>query len=288
MRERDLLVVGNLARDIIFGKELYGGSAATIAVNFARLGGKPAIFSVLGRDHFSAEYKQFLISEGVNVSLIQKTINELPVCEVVSDVNSNLSYNWTDNGCHQAMEELPLSGKLLSKFRLVHLVSCPPRLAQKIAGLNLSLSYEPGPMIGVDGQYFDPTIVAASNFIFLNEEEYAEALKISGFSKPDDFRLGKLPKVLVITKGRKGSEIYSFQDKDSIHIASGSIYADKVVDPTGAGDSYKAGFFAAYLLGKSLSECARWGSLMGAACVSQIGGIISVRSVIPDDIIISR
>lgn len=76
MNNKELLIVGNLARDLIFGREFFGGSAASIAVNFARLGGKPSLLSVLGRDDFSTRYRHFLQGEGVDMSILTAQLLE--------------------------------------------------------------------------------------------------------------------------------------------------------------------------------------------------------------------
>jgi len=83
MRER-LLVVGNLAKDIIDGEEKYGGSAANLALAASRLGISVGIMSVLGKDKFSVKYRDFLIQNGINLSLTPSVLEQLPVCEVTN------------------------------------------------------------------------------------------------------------------------------------------------------------------------------------------------------------
>ena len=63
----ELLVCGNIARDLIFGNERYGGSAPAIAVNAARLGVSTGLLSVIGKDIFSEQYREYLIQNGINI-----------------------------------------------------------------------------------------------------------------------------------------------------------------------------------------------------------------------------
>ncbi len=93
MKDR-LLVVGNLAKDVIDGTENYGGSAANLALASKNLGLQVGIMSVLGKDQFSSRYREFLTSEGVDLSLTPNVLEELPICTVVSRENTIADSTW--------------------------------------------------------------------------------------------------------------------------------------------------------------------------------------------------
>lgn len=278
MKER-LLVVGNLAKDVIGGEEKYGGSAANLALAARGLGARVGIMSVLGRDKFSAEYRNFLTESDIDLTLTLDGIEELPVCEVISTDNSILSSVWHDNNCHAAMDEMEIDVGLITNYDMVHLVCCPPCLARRLALFNVKLSYEPGPMLIENLSYFDKTVASFSSFIFMNKEEYRAAVAYLGELplKWDDYR-NLL--ALVITLGKDGSRIYQ-RDRRSIEtLKLPPIPVEKVVDPTGAGDNFKAGFLVGYMRGRSITECVQIGSEMGATCVMQKGGILPRETVI--------
>lgn len=102
MKEK-LLVAGNLAKDIFEGKEKFGGSAANLALAAKRLGINVGIMSVLGKDDFSKCYRDYLLENGIDLSLTSHELETLPVCDVVSKENSISSCVWQDNGCEEAM-----------------------------------------------------------------------------------------------------------------------------------------------------------------------------------------
>ena len=52
----ELVVAGNLAEDVIFGKSHYGGSAGNIALNASVFGLETGVVSNYGRDDFSRQY----------------------------------------------------------------------------------------------------------------------------------------------------------------------------------------------------------------------------------------
>ena len=269
------MVCGNIARDIIFGNERYGGSASAIAVNAARLGISSGLLSVIGRDVFSEQYRKYLIENHISMELVESSLDKLPECIVSSNPSSGIDVEWIDNGSHQAMETMRIGLETSIKNSIVHLVSCPPRLAKRLAEVEIiNLSYEPGPYIHSDSAYLDFAVVDKSKMIFFNEEEYLSALEISGLKSPRDF-IADGNRILVITRGENGSDLYlnTSHGFESEHVDAIKPETH-VVDVTGAGDCYKAGFLVGYIRGRSLRECAIIGSYMGAACLTQEGGIL--------------
>jgi len=277
--EKDLLVVGNLAKDVIFDDIRMGGCAASITVNSQRFGLKTGVMSVLGVDEFSKEYYQFLSNEGIDVGLVLNCLDCLPVCRVTSKDNLIASSTWIDNGCHPAMATMPINRKMIQKYSLIHLVSCPPELAKKISNIpSIKLSYEPGPMLTVDSNYFDPDIRDRSVLTFLNQEEFNIVMNKFGYSKIEDLVKNE-KNTLIVTKGKNGSDIYSL-NKGVLYIDHiDAILVDNIIDNTGAGDAYKAGFFSKYLQGSTLIESCEYGALIASLSVQQKGGILSNKLI---------
>jgi sugar/nucleoside kinase (ribokinase family) len=278
--EKDLLVVGNLAKDVVFGDVQMGGCAASIAVNSNKLGLQTGIMSVLGTDNFSLQYRQFLSQSGIDVSLVSDCLETLPVCEVTSTDNLISSSTWYDNGCHPAMDLMPINREKMREYSLVHLVSCPPKLARRISEVpSLRLSYEPGPMLTIDTSYFDPIVRDKSGLVFFNQEEFDIVLKSLNTNNPADV-VKDDGRVVVVTRGKQGSDIY-YTEKGILktdHVDA--FLSDEVIDHTGAGDCYKSGFFAAYLKGKGLVDACKVGAMAGKLCVSQKGGFLSDESLL--------
>lgn len=275
-----LLVVGNLAKDVVDGEEKYGGSAANLALAVKHLGLEVGIMSVLGKDEFSRKYRGFLTDNGIDLGLTPDVLAQLPVCEVVSKENVISSSTWNDNGCHPAMDEMAVNKEMIISYDLIHLVSCPPGLAKRIATLDSNLSYEPGPMLVEDPSYFDESVAQASVLIFMNNEEHKV---VSGSSeKPLSERVDheKL-KALVVTLGKDGALVYlRNQNGIEAHKIPTPFAAEDIIDPTGAGDNFKAGFLAGYMRGRTIPECIQIGSEMGAASVMQKGGILPEERVL--------
>lgn len=75
--------------------------------------------------------------------------------------------------------------------------------------------------------------------------------------------------------GEKGSYIH-FPNCLSYHIDS--VYRP-AVDPTGAGDSFKAGFWYGYLNGKSLNECIEYASTIASFIVEKQGSQTNIPTI---------
>jgi len=77
----------------------------------------------------------------------------------------------------------------------------------------------------------------------------------------------KLAKVVIITRGELGSEVFTHEGKINIP----AVKPLKVLDPTGAGDSYRGGLIAGLARGFSLERSARMGSVCASFCLECYG-----------------
>jgi sugar/nucleoside kinase (ribokinase family) len=106
-------------------------------------------------------------------------------------------------------------------------------------------------------------VISVSNILFGNHYEIDRILKILNVNIWELKNIG--PKIVVKTYGREGSAIYA--DK--------KIKVDAVVrepvDPTGAGDSYRAAFLNAYLKGENLDYCGKFASAVASFVVEAEG-----------------
>ncbi len=272
---KSLLVVGNLAKDVIFGVEHFGGCAATISLTLSWLGFEVDVLSVVGKDNFSEKFVDHLNRHGVGVKYIYRDIENIPICEVTSSENSNSRSNWIDNGCHDAMDNMDESHLPDHDYDTVHLVSSPPKLSRLIADNFSDISYEPGPLLLSNHRYFDPYVAEKTNLVFLNEEEYEAVL---------DYQKGISPKgydfsfdVVIVTLGKKGSKLIK-QNGSEVFIPVDPVEED-FQNPGGAGDNYTAGFLFGYLYGFSFENSAKFGSRLGSECVKQKNGILPKERV---------
>ena len=123
-----------------------------------------------------------------------------------------------------------------------------------------------------------------TDLIVINDEEAEQLTGESNLEKASNRILKMGPKIVIIKKGDKGSEIFS--EKESFHIPAYSIKS--VVDPTGAGDCF-AGGLAGYLSTQdqidfnSIKKSMIFGSIVASYCVEDFG-VVGVQNLDFSDI----
>lgn len=122
-----------------------------------------------------------------------------------------------------------------------------------------------------------PKIKDAIPYLDLFMPSYNEAVRLSGRTGPDDivdFFLSLGAKNVILKMGEKGAYLCE-QGKERTLMPS--VFNENVVDTTGAGDSYCAGFVSGLALGFEFEDCARLGSAMGYCCVGSMGPQKGIR-----------
>jgi sugar/nucleoside kinase (ribokinase family) len=112
------------------------------------------------------------------------------------------------------------------------------------------------------------------DILFANEGEILSLYQVSHF---DDAvkRVRSQCEIAVLTRSEKGSVVVSGSD---IHL----VEAEKgvtVIDTTGAGDAYAAGFLYAYTHDYDLSTCGKLGSVMAAEVIAHLGPRLAAADV---------
>jgi sugar/nucleoside kinase (ribokinase family) len=104
------------------------------------------------------------------------------------------------------------------------------------------------------------------DILFGNESEIKSLYQVETFEEAME-ATRKEAKIAALTRSEKGSVV--IKGGETYAVPAGSVA--KVVDTTGAGDLYAAGFLFGYTHGKPLAECARLGGLAAAEIISHVG-----------------
>lgn len=116
------------------------------------------------------------------------------------------------------------------------------------------------------GEFLDLMRSGTVDIVFANEAELKSLYETSSFETALE-ALRKDCRLAAVTRSEKGS--VALRGVETVEIAAAPV--DEVVDTTGAGDLYAAGFLAGYTAGRSLADCGALGSLAAALVIGQVG-----------------
>jgi adenosine kinase len=103
-----------------------------------------------------------------------------------------------------------------------------------------------------------------AHFLFCNDYEFGLISKKTGWRLE---QILKHVKVLVVTRGREGANLYT----NGHEVFIPTVPEEEIVDPTGVGDAFRGGFLAGYARGWDWVLCGEVGSLAAVYCLEQRG-----------------
>ena len=124
--------------------------------------------------------------------------------------------------------------------------------------------FDPGQQLPVLPQEELSNAIEGSKILISNEYELDMIMNKTGLDR--ESLLG-LTGTIIMTRGEFGSMIINLHEETEIP----AVKADKVLDPTGAGDSYRGGLISGLIRGKSIEESARMGSVCASFAVECYG-----------------
>lgn len=245
-----------------------GGSAANTITALARMGLSAKFIGKVGED---AE-GDFLLENltPAQTNFIRRG-GKSGVCLVVLDRHRDRFLFVSGNANNTLKFDEIMLGELkdISWIHLTSFIGEPPFEAQKALlnwiGPSIRVSLDPGEIYAKKGLNKIHPLVERSHILFLTEKE------IRMLTHRDLFDGAKIlmemgPSILVCKKGSKGSHVFS-KEKD---FGVPAIPVE-VVDNTGAGDVYNAGFLAGLFLRRSLEESALFATKVAAKSVTGYG-----------------
>lgn len=260
----------------------YGGNGSNVAACLAKLGCKAAPLMRVGWDWEKLGYKQTLLDYGVDISGVDVIQNETTsICHLIESPDGShltMTYPGAMNGCY-ASDKYDERLFERAKYGIVTVATAPDiehfiSQAEK-AGLPLVFG------VRVDEESFSPEsfryLLLNSEIIFMNEAErdYFE----SHFNTMDWFMKNGHAKHIVITLGEKGCLVMERNADGYTTVNVPALKNLNVVDTTGAGDSFIAGYMYGYLHGENAAVCAMLGNVESSFIIEQQGCITGAPDI---------
>ncbi|WMC93921.1 carbohydrate kinase family protein [Kineothrix sp. MB12-C1] len=244
----------------------YGGCSVNIAYALCRLGKSALPLLRVGGDWENNGFKGFLENGRVPLDGIKVLPEETTsLCYLIQDNNNNHITIFYPGSMDGSLAE-PVEDNLFQSVRLgvmtvasrednrIFFEQCKKHHVPIVFGMKDDFDAFPEPFLR--------EILTESDIIFTNEVEREIIEKLYGFKDITElFKIGRA-RVIVTTLGSEGSIYYERTSEGAKTEKIGVCPVEKVVDATGSGDSYMAGFLYGYLNGMNCAECCRMGSVL--------------------------
>ncbi len=253
--------------------ESCGGSAANTTVGLARLKCKVGFIGKVASDREGKMLLQDFKKEGVDTGGIvhAKQGRSGTVTGFVDEKGERALY--IDSGVNDTIEMKEIDTTYALNTKFLHLTSfVGERSFQTQIELlkrmpdGVKVSFDPGALYARKGLSKLEPILKKTYVMMPNSGELEKLTGIAEYCRGADFLLQKGVKIVAVKLGSRGC--YVTDGRESHLIESFKV---NVVDTTGAGDAFCAGFLYSLINRRSLSECGRIGNFVASRCVMKMG-----------------
>jgi sugar/nucleoside kinase (ribokinase family) len=258
--------------------ERSGGSAANTIAGLASFGGKGAFIGRVADDQFGKVFWHDIRASGVAFETAPAT-GGLPtaVCLILVTPDGERTMNTflgastelgpaeVDAAMIAAAKVTYLEGYLFDKPEAKEAFHAAAAIAAK-AGRKTALSLSDAFCVDRHRADFRKLVKSEIDILFANEKEITALYEVNSFDEAAAAVRGEC-EIAVLTRSESGSVIVT--QKETVQVRPTRV--EKVIDATGAGDLYAAGFLYGYTRNLKLVDCGRLGSLAAAEVISHLG-----------------
>ena len=255
-------------------KTVSGGSVANSIVGLSQLGNDVGFIGKISADEFGSDYEDGLKRENVNYFYSKKK-EVLPTgtCLILVTPDSERTM-CTFLGIAGKINENDISSEVIKKSEIIFLEGYLWDEGQPKKAFDKAFNHANKVAMSLSDQFcverhkldFLNLVKNKLDITFANEQEITSLIEAKSFNEVINFSK-QLDKLIIITRGEKGSiAIHGNQ------IIENDIQRNlKIIDLTGAGDLFAAGFLHGYLQKLSIKQCLEKGTEMSSKIIQQIG-----------------
>lgn len=245
--------------------EKFGGTAGNVAYSLSLLNEKPFILATIGKDY--SNYFEWLKKNNISLEGIK----------VIDEEFTAGAYITTDRADNQITGFNPGAMKYPSGYKFN---SASPRnsialiapgnlqdmaeYAKECKKKGIRYICDPGQSLTAWEKESLKGWIEGSTMLVSNDYELEMVMKMTGMNKKE---LLRLTKTIITTLGEKGSLIST--GESDIQIPQAKV--SDVVDPTGAGDAFRAGLLKGIAMGKDLETSAKMGAVAATYAIEKYG-----------------
>ncbi|MDC1070223.1 adenosine kinase [Candidatus Pelagibacter sp.] len=264
----------NLLTNLKIEKTVSGGSVANSIVGISQLGDKAGFIGKISDDEFGSKYEEGLKKENVEYFYSKKK-EELPTgtCLILITPDSERTM-CTFLGTAGKINENDVNSDAIRKSEIIFLEGYlwdegePKKAFDKAISNANNVAMSLSDLFCVDRHkpHFLNLIKNKLDITFANEQEIISLIEAKDFNDVINFSK-QLNKLVVITRGEKGAVAIKGEEVIETKIQKNL----KILDLTGAGDLFAAGFLHGHINKLSIKESLKKGTEMASKVIQQIG-----------------
>lgn len=279
------LIDENRAREIYEkmgpATEMSGGSVANTIAGFANLGGQAAYIGHVRDDQLGEIFNHDMRSLGIDIRL-EPASDGAPTARsyilITPDAQRTMNTylgSCTELGLADITADTVAAPKAILLEGYVWDVAEGPALARKAMdiaaekGSTVVLSLSDSFCVERHRESFEAAVRDGVHAVVADEDEINVLLQTASFDETLE-KLQDFDNLFAMTRSEKGSVIVH----GNTHVVQAATPVEQVVDTTGAGDAYCAGFLYGWANDWSLDECARLGTHCATQVIQQVGARI--------------
>jgi ribokinase len=253
--------------------EACGGSAANTVVGLARLGCKVGFIGKVGHDRQGALLLADFRREGVDTRGVIRAKRGKSGSVLGFVDKKGARALCIDSGVNDTIRLDEIKTEYVSQARFLHLTSfvgeksfqTQRKLLENLPN-TVKVSFDPGVLYARKGLSSLASIIKRAYVLMPNSGELEFLTGKTDYCSGADFLISRGVKIVVVKLGCDGCYATDGRERHLIE-----AFKVRVVDTTGAGDAFCAGFLYGLLNDKSLYECGRLGNFVASRCIRKMG-----------------
>ncbi|MEZ0290599.1 MAG: carbohydrate kinase family protein [Sulfolobales archaeon] len=247
-----------------------GGSAVNTAIGVRRLGFKSGIIAKIGFDNFGRIIVDELLREEVDTRGLRVSWGKTGFTVVAIDSSGEvIMYGF--KGSAEELEPEEIDEEIIARSKHMHIASLridtSLRAIEIAKKYDLSVSWDPGRVLSKKGVDSLRRILEQVDIVMLNSLEAYYMTGEKDFKKAAEIIRSVGPRIVLVKLGGEGVYVSSRDLQEHIP----ALRVERVVDTTGAGDAFAAGFICGVLRGYSLRKAIIYANATAALKISRLG-----------------